>query len=671
MSPIQQMLLGVGGSKQSNGFIDELFAPNTYLGTGTSSSSTQNIYNGVGTSAGGMVWIKERNSGNSSVIYDTARGGTKYLRSNTDAGQTTASGSMGSGLTFLSNGFRVHGDDGAQNQDEGNKYSAWSFKESKHFFAVCSWTGNGAGSRQISHSLESVPGSIWIKRTDGDYGWYIYHRGLDSSNPERYYLRLNETNASQNTTGQQWMAAAPTATNFTLAADIAGSGWEGLNTNGQTYVAYVFGHNSGGNGEFGPDINADVIQCGSYSGDGQTDRLVNCGFEPQFVLVKRTDASSDWVIDDTMKGMGSFDDQFSGIYYPNKSEAMLDYGPMYTDPLGFRFNDDFGNWGEANNSSGHYIYIAIAARTGKTAVVPTTGNDALAMNYGVSSGAPTVVNAQGWSIDMILQKANTGDANLYNANRTMGELGLYTMDNAAAFDFSNSKWDYYPYGWNKHTGGTPNYLFYMFKRGQCFDCFHYKGLGSAGSTINHNLGGTPEMIIIKQLTSTYNWKVYHSNLNGGTNPDDYAIELNSDQAESYGNGMLNLTPPTATQVTLGSSASVNSSSHKYVMYLFRSVSGISKFGGYTGNGSSSGPTISLGFQARFVAIKCTNSSSTHWRVIFIDPSDNAQKYTSFNNPASGFTSSSLLTINSTSIQLASSDNTVNGNTNKYIYWAQA
>jgi hypothetical protein len=235
MSPMQQIFLGLGAVATKT-YVDDVFSTFVYDGI----SSTKTITNGIDLAGeGGMVWFKSRSHSQNHTIYDTVRGIKKSIMSDDDGGQTDETSSSYYGIDqFNNNGFRT----GYYNpvNSAGKTYTSWSFRKSPGLFDVVTWTGNGNGSRQISHSLESVPGCIMIKRTDDSYGWYVYHRGLDSSNPERYYLRLNETAASQNTTGQQWMAAAPTSTNFTLAADIAGSGWEGLNTNGQTYVAYVF-----------------------------------------------------------------------------------------------------------------------------------------------------------------------------------------------------------------------------------------------------------------------------------------------------------------------------------------------------------------------------------------------------------------------------------------------
>ena len=64
----------------------------------------------------------------------------------------------------------------------------------------------------------------------------------------------------------------------------------------------------------------------------------------------------------------------------------------------------------------------------------------------------------------------------------------------------------------------------------------------------------------------------------------------------------------STVFTIGNSAGINTSSSSHVMYSFAEVEGFSKFGSYTGNGSTDGAFIYTGFKPDFVMIKRTNST---------------------------------------------------------------
>ena len=61
-------------------------------------------------------------------------------------------------------------------------------------------------------------------------------------------------------------------------------------------------------------------------------------------------------------------------------------------------------------------------------------------------------------------------------------------------------------------------------------------------------------------------------------------------------------------ISLGTSSAANSASATYVCYLFKSIQGYSKFGGYTGNGSTDGAFVYTGFKPAWIMIKRTDAS---------------------------------------------------------------
>ena len=73
---------------------------------------------------------------------------------------------------------------------------------------------------------------------------------------------------------------------------------------------------------------------------------------------------------------------------------------------------------------------------------------------------------------------------------------------------------------------------------------------------------------------------------------------------------------TVTQiVTNGAGGAANlTSSGTYVMYSWAEIPGYSKFGHYTGNGSSDGTFINCGFKPSFVLAKRTDSTG-YWRLL--------------------------------------------------------
>ena len=113
------------------------------------------------------------------------------------------------------------------------------------------------------------------------------------------------------------------------------------------------------------------------------------------------------------------------------------------------------------------------------------------------------------------------------------------------------------------------------------------------------------MVIVKGRSGTgRNWMVQF----GKTNADRYLM-LNSTAAYTIDSTPWNTTNPTSTTFTVGANANTNQSSETFVAYLFAEVAGYSSAFSYTGNGSTDGPFIFLGFRPRWIMWKKTNSST--------------------------------------------------------------
>ena len=113
--------------------------------------------------------------------------------------------------------------------------------------------------------------------------------------------------------------------------------------------------------------------------------------------------------------------------------------------------------------------------------------------------------------------------------------------------------------------------------------------------------------------ATENWYVYHKGVNGGTNPGDYMLYLNTNTLKIDHDQAWNNSLPTSTHFILGNDTAVNSGgTTQYIAMLFASVDGISKVGSYTGDGSAN-LTITTGFQPRFLLIKRADGNGS-WHV---------------------------------------------------------
>jgi len=152
---------------------------------------------------------------------------------------------------------------------------------------------------------------------------------------------------------------------------------------------------------------------------------------------------------------------------------------------------------------------------------------------------------------------------------------------------------------------------------QGFSVVTYTGNGSSSATVGHGLGVVPAMVITKGRSAVTEWMVKHQSLPTGQN-----LLLNQTLAASsslsFSQGVIaNLTSSTTFGFTSGSSGvdNANQSGVTFVAYCFSAVAGYSAFGSYTGNGSTDGTFVYLGFRPRWIMVKDTTNAGTDW-VIF-------------------------------------------------------
>jgi hypothetical protein len=141
-----------------------------------------------------------------------------------------------------------------------------------------------------------------------------------------------------------------------------------------------------------------------------------------------------------------------------------------------------------------------------------------------------------------------------------------------------------------------------------FSIVTYTGTGSGTPTVGHSLGVAPSMIIVKSRSNAVNWGVGHTSA-GWAN----AGLLNGTNAFG-GSTYFASTAPTSTVFSIQDATVTNISGATYVAYCFAAVSGYSAFGSYTGNGSTDGPFVYLGFRPRFVLYKNITTGSTVWNL---------------------------------------------------------
>ena len=212
-------------------------------------------------------------STNKWFLFDRLRG-SKYLKSNTTGAEVA---------------YTAYFDDMEQASITGSGYAGYinyAFRRAPGFFDVVAYSGNGTAGHNVNHNLGVVPEMMLIKNRDIAAHWVVYHSGLNGgTTPENYHLHLTTT-AAEDPKLANFNNTAPTSSVFTLGTDTD------VNNSAYDYIAYLFATLPG------------VSKVGSFTTVGGA-ATVDCGFSsgPRFVLYKKTNATSDWILFDSERGI--------------------------------------------------------------------------------------------------------------------------------------------------------------------------------------------------------------------------------------------------------------------------------------------------------------------------------------------------------------------------------
>lgn len=583
MSRLAKGLRAASVSETAGLNVEEIFSTDLYVGN----NSSKTITNGLDLSGeGGMIWIKNRTDNTSDhQVADTERGvNLPVIHTNNTDSQIV----VGSINATNSDGFDiVSAGTGGYNVNVLNApYVSWSWRKAPKFFDIQTWTGNGTAGRVISHNLGSRPGMIITKcYSDSAPDWTVWHRNRNGTNT---HLRLNEINLPQ--PGEDISAA--TDTTFTVGNDNRING-----VSPRQYVAYIFAHNNG-DGEFGPNADADIIKCGSYGGTNSAN-FVDLGFEPQWILIKNVTSNANWWVLDNMRGISAAGDD--AYLRPAQQSLESDEEVALLRPNGFEL---LGNHIESNLSTETYIYMAI--RRGPMGR-PESSSDVFAIDTlgNASSTAPGWES--GFPVDMAFTR-NVNSTSSTNITSRLTSTGYLRMNTYSSETFTSSYTFDFQNGWGDYAtpASSTNYSWMWRRAPGYFDAVCYTGNGVAGTEIDHNLGVSPEMIWVKKRDTdeSLSWAVWHSALDVNEFLEiDLADPAQLNVAAARFNGV---SPTTFTLGVAGQgvSASTNRNNATYIAYLFASLPGISKVGSYTGDGTT-GKVIDCGFSngAKFVLIR--------------------------------------------------------------------
>ena len=147
-----------------------------------------------------------------------------------------------------------------------------------------------------------------------------------------------------------------------------------------------------------------------------------------------------------------------------------------------------------------------------------------------------------------------------------------------------------------------------------FSIVSYTGNGTDNdtATIGHGLGVAPNFIITKCRSEAGGWISSSTSL-GWNN----VVSLNTTDASSAGTQAFGVTGVTPSSITFTVSANsggnhTNINNATYIAYCFAEKKGFSKFGSYTGNGSTDGTFVYTGFKPAFVMTKSSSTGGTYY-----------------------------------------------------------
>lgn len=327
-------------------------AATTYTGTGAT-QSIANTVNGTNFQPD-FVWFKSRATTYAHALFDSVRGVTKGLETNsTGAEQTSTAGNDLS--AFTSTGFTVGAPQNWNSpNNSGSNPVAWQWKangtgvsntsgtitstvsaNTTAGFAVVTYTGTGANAT-VGHGLGVAPSMIIFKsRTQASVDWPVYHISTGNDGG----CNLNEA-AAKTTSSTRFNNTTPTSTVFSVGSAVQ--------TNGstQSMLAYVFAAVAG------------YSAFGSYTGNGSADGpFVFLGFRPRFFMLKLTSgAGESWVMYDTARSTYNAATQFL-VADQNIAELSSASFPFDFVSNGIKIRNALSY---LNTNGATYIYMAFA-----------------------------------------------------------------------------------------------------------------------------------------------------------------------------------------------------------------------------------------------------------------------------------------------------------------------
>ena len=504
----------------------------TYTGNG----GTQNV-SGFPFSPD-LVWIKERSSTSSNVLFDTVRGVTNGLFSDSTSAESSTSTQL---QVFDKYGFRT-GSSGGTNES-GQTYVAWAWDagdgdpvsntdgsitstvKTNGDFSILTYTGTGANAT-VGHGLSGIADFVIAKDRDNSNDWICWHQELSDGTQ---HLKLNATEAaSANAT--YWNSTEPTSSVISLGSNSKTNG------SGADFVIYAW-RNVTGKQKFS-----------SYTGTGSApSALINTGFRPGFLMIKEADGVDGWGIYD---GSRNPLNPVSYLLQAQDSGAESSATANYVDfeSNGFKVCTGGSNGNFLNESGKTYIYAAFAGSysdfitdyntdgsiDSRVKASDTTGFSICSFTT-PSSGSFNFGHGLSSAPDFILSKSRTGAYNWPVYHSSVGAGNYLLLNSTAASAASTTVWgnttpsSSVVYSDAAGLVGNQDYIAYCWTATANRSAFgSYTGTGAIGNTTT--TGFKPAVVMLKRTDSTGNWNIFDNTRSTDGNAEELLFP-NSSSAE--------------------------------------------------------------------------------------------------------------------------------------------
>lgn len=328
-----------------------------------------------------LVWLKNRDTARSHLLVDSSRGRAKNIYPDSTSAETT-SNAGNDFVSFDSGGFTVGSTQQAYANDSGDEYVAWCFKagggttttnndgeltvnvqaNQDAGFSIITFDGvtDPGEDRSFGHGLSKEPEFIWMKRRNASQHNAVFAK-IDGT--WEYFDGTTSTDGGGDYSA--YIATTSTVIDIHDAAE-----WFADPSSEYVYWCWHSVEN--------------YSKIGTYEGSGTTQGpIIETGFEPAFIMIKRVDTADAWYIYDNRRNTTN---PRNSILLANSNTAELTNTQYYSIDFlsnGFQPRSDVST--ATNASGGTYLYMAFATD-------PDTETPTLANSFGIRTYTGTGAN---------------------------------------------------------------------------------------------------------------------------------------------------------------------------------------------------------------------------------------------------------------------------------------